>query len=403
MRTFTDGKLAVKDGRLPLDPKTGTAITGFSENWWIGLGMLHTLFALEHNAICDALKKKHPEMSDDELFGTAQLVERRADRQDPHGRVDAGDHLPPGAEDRHARQLVGAARRAAAPDGRPGRQERGAQRHPGLARGPARVAVPADRGVRLGLPPAPAAARRARGALPRGQLDDRRDGVGGDHPAERREGAGQRREVRRPLLLVRHPAPGRRLPAQLPALAAGPDPARRRPARPRRRRHHARPRAGRAALQRVPPPAAPHAGQVLRRPDRQPGVGQGARGDVRRHRARRPPDRHARRDAPQGLRLQRHGVPGLHPDGVAADQERPVPHRLLHRGVLHQDRAEVGRRQHHDHRADSATTRSWPRRSTASTTRSCPGRRAWPPREPCPPTRGSSRPRRLRPTEQDTA
>ena len=74
VRTFTDGKLVVKDGRLPLDAKTGTAITGFSENWWIGLGMLHTLFTLEHNAICDALKKKHPEMSDDELFGTAQLV-----------------------------------------------------------------------------------------------------------------------------------------------------------------------------------------------------------------------------------------------------------------------------------------------------------------------------------------
>ncbi len=39
--------------------------------------MLHTLFTLEHNAICDALKKKHPEMSDDELFGTAQLVTPR--------------------------------------------------------------------------------------------------------------------------------------------------------------------------------------------------------------------------------------------------------------------------------------------------------------------------------------
>ncbi len=74
VRTFTDGKLVVQDGRLPLDTKTGTAITGFSENWWIGLGMLHTLFTLEHNAICDALKKKHPELSEDELFGTAQLV-----------------------------------------------------------------------------------------------------------------------------------------------------------------------------------------------------------------------------------------------------------------------------------------------------------------------------------------
>jgi hypothetical protein len=74
VRTYADGKLVLQDGRLPLDTETGTAITGFSENWWIGLGMLHTLFTLEHNAICDALKKAHPQMSDDELFGTAQLV-----------------------------------------------------------------------------------------------------------------------------------------------------------------------------------------------------------------------------------------------------------------------------------------------------------------------------------------
>ena len=74
VRSGIDGKLVIQNGRLPLDPKTGTAITGFSENWWIGLGMLHTLFSLEHNSICDALKKKHPAMSDDDLFGTAQLV-----------------------------------------------------------------------------------------------------------------------------------------------------------------------------------------------------------------------------------------------------------------------------------------------------------------------------------------
>jgi Animal haem peroxidase len=74
VRTFQDGKLGIKDGHLPLDPVTGVARTGFSENWWVGLGMLHTLFTLEHNAICDRLKGDHPSMTDDELFGTAQLV-----------------------------------------------------------------------------------------------------------------------------------------------------------------------------------------------------------------------------------------------------------------------------------------------------------------------------------------
>lgn len=74
VRAFADGKLHVKDGRLPLDPATGFALTGFSENWWVGLGLLHTLFTLEHNAICDRLRQAHPHMDDDELFGTARLV-----------------------------------------------------------------------------------------------------------------------------------------------------------------------------------------------------------------------------------------------------------------------------------------------------------------------------------------
>jgi hypothetical protein len=74
VRTFVDGKLIIKDGHLPLDPETGFAQTGFSENWWVGLGMLHTLFTLEHNAICDRLKQQYPQMTDADLFGTARLI-----------------------------------------------------------------------------------------------------------------------------------------------------------------------------------------------------------------------------------------------------------------------------------------------------------------------------------------
>ena len=32
VRTFQDGKLVIENGRLPVDVKTGTAVTGFSEN-----------------------------------------------------------------------------------------------------------------------------------------------------------------------------------------------------------------------------------------------------------------------------------------------------------------------------------------------------------------------------------
>ena len=115
VRTFTDGKLNVKDGRLPLDAKTGTAITGFSENWWIGLGMLHTIFTLEHNAVCDAADEEAPPDDRRRAVRHGAAGDLGADRQDPHRRVDAGDRGPPGPQDRHARQLVGPAGRAAAP------------------------------------------------------------------------------------------------------------------------------------------------------------------------------------------------------------------------------------------------------------------------------------------------
>jgi len=69
-----DGKLRLENGRLPLDPETGNVSTGFSSNWWIGLEILHTLFALEHNAICDRLRLEYPHWDDDQLFQTARLV-----------------------------------------------------------------------------------------------------------------------------------------------------------------------------------------------------------------------------------------------------------------------------------------------------------------------------------------
>ncbi len=69
------GKLVIgPDGLLPLDPDLGVDITGVNGNWWIGLSMLHTLFTLEHNAICDRLHEAYPSWSDDELFDHARLA-----------------------------------------------------------------------------------------------------------------------------------------------------------------------------------------------------------------------------------------------------------------------------------------------------------------------------------------
>ncbi|SIS23402.1 peroxidase family protein [Williamsia sterculiae] len=75
VRTFVDGKVKVgDDGRLPRSHVPGVDLTGMRENWWLGVGLLHTLFAREHNAVCDALKKNYPSFDDQRLFEIGVLV-----------------------------------------------------------------------------------------------------------------------------------------------------------------------------------------------------------------------------------------------------------------------------------------------------------------------------------------
>jgi hypothetical protein len=80
----TELRLGAKNGKLLVDaqkfatflPRDANGIpqTGFSTNWWLGLEILHTLFVLEHNAICDALLAAYPSWSTEKLFDTARLV-----------------------------------------------------------------------------------------------------------------------------------------------------------------------------------------------------------------------------------------------------------------------------------------------------------------------------------------
>ena len=75
VRSGESGKLRVEPNRLlPVDPATGVEVTGVSGNWWLGLDLMHTLFTLEHNAICDRLRANYPSWSDQELFDRARLV-----------------------------------------------------------------------------------------------------------------------------------------------------------------------------------------------------------------------------------------------------------------------------------------------------------------------------------------
>ena len=69
-----DGKLYLTaDGTLPIDPQLGVEDTGFNRNWWVALSLMHTLFAREHNYVCDLLKAEQPGWSSDHLFKAARL------------------------------------------------------------------------------------------------------------------------------------------------------------------------------------------------------------------------------------------------------------------------------------------------------------------------------------------
>ncbi|MFI0450270.1 peroxidase family protein [Actinomadura sp. 6N118] len=65
--------LHLEEGHLPSGPN-GFPITGFRDNWWLGLSTMHTLFAREHNAVCEALRSEYPRMDEDSVHHTARLV-----------------------------------------------------------------------------------------------------------------------------------------------------------------------------------------------------------------------------------------------------------------------------------------------------------------------------------------
>src|SRR4029450_955176 len=103
LRTFEGGKLKVEhhalkfpkaqweEVLLPIDTsplatdrngKQGLDLTGFNDNHWVGVSLLHTLFVREHNYLCDRLRETYandlsglPAAKVDEwLFGKARLV-----------------------------------------------------------------------------------------------------------------------------------------------------------------------------------------------------------------------------------------------------------------------------------------------------------------------------------------
>ena len=75
LRERAGGRLRLDpDGQLPRDLDAKVDLTGVAGNFWLGLALLHTLFTREHNAIADRLAAEHPEWTDDQLFAKARLI-----------------------------------------------------------------------------------------------------------------------------------------------------------------------------------------------------------------------------------------------------------------------------------------------------------------------------------------
>jgi Animal haem peroxidase len=68
-----------ESGKLRLDengmlPRQLLEMAGQEPGFWVGLALFQTLFAREHNAVCDRLRAAYPSWSDDDLFDKARLV-----------------------------------------------------------------------------------------------------------------------------------------------------------------------------------------------------------------------------------------------------------------------------------------------------------------------------------------
>ena len=75
IRTGEEGRLRITPaGLVPKDVEEHVDLRGVGGNFWVGLALLHALFMLEHNAICERLHAEHPELDDQALYEKARLI-----------------------------------------------------------------------------------------------------------------------------------------------------------------------------------------------------------------------------------------------------------------------------------------------------------------------------------------
>ncbi|MEV0360784.1 peroxidase family protein [Nocardia sp. NPDC050697] len=75
IRSKDRGMIAVDEhGLPPVDIEQLALRDDTAANFWVGLALLHSLFTREHNAICLRLSRRYPDLTDQQLYDTARLV-----------------------------------------------------------------------------------------------------------------------------------------------------------------------------------------------------------------------------------------------------------------------------------------------------------------------------------------
>ena len=320
------------DGYLPTDAN-GFEITGFNESWWLGLGGLHTLFAREHNLLCDELRAHYRDWGDEQVYQTARLIVSA---------LIAKIHTVEWTPAILGTEIIDTGLKSNwyGPPAHDWLYQLGLWLVDSHARVGIPKTMPDHSGVPYSLTEDFVTVYRMHPLLPDDyRFADHRTGEAlgsrsfARHPGrEGRWGAARLRPGEHALLLRPVP-PGCNHPAQLPALAAEVR-AQRRGDRPVGGGPGAHPPPRRAPLQRFPGRAAQATDQALGTAVRQPGVGAADEGHLPQRRRGRHDGGPVRGDAPGGLRVLRHRLPHLHPDGIAAAAKRPLPHRRLPPGDL---------------------------------------------------------------------
>ena len=321
-------------------PRPACTLTGFTDNWWIGLAMLHTLFTLEHNHICDLLAHEHPDWNDEQLFARRKLINSALMAKIhtvewtpaimPHPVIQTAMNVNwsglAGEDLQDSLEFL--------------ERQRAARRHRRLDSRSSRGAVLADRGVRRGLPHAPADARRLRVPLAGDRPAARETRTLHEIAGERTPAIAERVTDARSVLLVRHLSiPGaitlHNYPRHLQNLTrdngehldlAAVDIFR------DRERGVPRYNQFRRLLHKEPVKSFD---ELTDNPAWRKQIKTVYNGDLEKV------DLMTglyRRAAAGGLRLQRDGVPRLHPDGVAPPEERSVLHRRFPARDLHRVR-----------------------------------------------------------------